>query len=139
MKLLHTVIILNRHSSDLLKEYRFLFQPFADEGTVSFCDWNESGSDVMSSVPDLYKLIRGRKDWRAVIVNTDCLREISDPQLIPLGENPFDFINASAEDDRGVPSESSVPLIRLTHMIGGYEPTKEEYSEAYKEYKKCYK
>ena len=27
---MHTVIILSKHSSDLLREYRYLFQPFVD-------------------------------------------------------------------------------------------------------------
>ena len=32
---------------------------------------NESGTDVTASVPDLYKLIKGRQKWRAVIVDTE--------------------------------------------------------------------
>ena len=56
---MHTVIILSKHSSDLLREYRYLFQPFVDKGAISFCDWNESGTDLETSVPDLYKQIRG--------------------------------------------------------------------------------
>ena len=43
---MHTVIILSKHSSDLLREYRYLFQPFVDKGAISFCDWNESGTDL---------------------------------------------------------------------------------------------
>ena len=57
---MHTVIILSKHSSNLLKDYRFLFKPFVDNETISFCDWNESGTDLTASVPDLYKLIRGK-------------------------------------------------------------------------------
>ena len=55
---MHTVIILSKHSSDLLRDYRYLFQPFVDKGTISFCDWNESGTDVHTSLPDLYKQSR---------------------------------------------------------------------------------
>ena len=43
---MHTVIILNKQSSDLLKDFRFLYKPFVDEGTISFCDWNEAGTDL---------------------------------------------------------------------------------------------
>ena len=35
---MHTVIILSRHASELLKDYRFLFRPFIKDGTVSLCD-----------------------------------------------------------------------------------------------------
>lgn len=52
---MHTVIILNKQSSDLLKDFRFLYKPFVDEGTISFCDWNEAGTDLKSAVPDIYK------------------------------------------------------------------------------------
>ena len=44
---MHTVIILNKQSSDLLKDFRFLYKPFVDEGTISFCDWNEAGTDLI--------------------------------------------------------------------------------------------
>ena len=66
-----TVIIQSKRSSDLMKDYKFLFKPFVDEGSVAFCDWNESGTDVRSSVPDLYNIVRGKKEWRALIINTD--------------------------------------------------------------------
>lgn len=33
---MHTVIILSKHSSNLLKDYRFLFKPFVDNETISF-------------------------------------------------------------------------------------------------------
>ena len=52
---MHTVIILNKQSSDLLKDFRFLYKPFVDEGTISFCDWNEAGTDLKSAVPDIGK------------------------------------------------------------------------------------
>ena len=68
---MHTVIILSRHASNLLKDFRFLFKPFVENRTISFCDWNESGTDLKTAVPDLYGLIRGKQDWRAVIVDSE--------------------------------------------------------------------
>lgn len=64
MNEMHTVIILNKQSSDLLKDFRFLYKPFVDEGTISFCDWNEAGTDLKSAVPDIYKCIKGKPDWQ---------------------------------------------------------------------------
>ena len=73
MNEMHTVIILNKQSSDLLKDFRFLYKPFVDEGTISFCDWNEAGTDLKSAVPDIYKCIKGKPDWRAIVLNTDSM------------------------------------------------------------------
>lgn len=113
---MHTVIILNKHSSDLLKDFKFLFKPFVDEGIVSFCDWNESGTDVKTSVPDLYRLIKGKPDWRAVVIDTDSMCEhLSGP--VADEKNPFDFPTEVLDD---MPRESNVPMVRLAHMICGY-------------------
>lgn len=115
---MHTVIILSKHSSDLLKDYRFLFKPFTEKGLVSFCDWNESGTDLTASVPDLYKLIKGRLQWRAVIVDTEpAFGRKNRP--VPDEKNPFDY-PGEAQDPSEPPHPSSVPIIRLTHMLCGY-------------------
>ena len=113
---MHTVIILNKHTSDLLKDFRFLFKPFVDEGTISFCDWNESGTDVYTSVPDLYKLIKGKTNWRAVILMTDSMNEKA--KYIADEKNPFDYPPEVLDGE--LPMESKIPLIRLTHILGGY-------------------
>lgn len=113
---MHTVIILNKHSSDLLKDFKFLFKPFVDEGTISFCDWNESGTDVKTSVPDLYRLIKGKPEWRAVVIGTDSMCENPHGPVAD-EKNPFDF---PSEAGYAIPSESKVPMIRLAHIICGY-------------------
>lgn len=117
---MHTVIILSKHSSNLLREYRYLFQPFVDRGTISFCDWNESGTDLEMSVPDLYKQIRGKVDWRAVIVNAEPVYG-NRKGPVPDEKNPFDFpVEAAKAAEDAIPHDSTVPLVRLTHMICGY-------------------
>ncbi len=113
---MYTVIILNKQSSDLLRNYKFLFKPFVDKGIIGFCDWNESGTDVKTSVPDLCETIKGKKDWRAVIVNTDSVYGYRE-KCMPKENNPFDY---SKLDNEKAPHESPIPLIRLTHIIGGY-------------------
>ena len=106
-----------------MKDHKFLFKPFVDEGSVAFCDWNESGTDVRSSVPDLYNIVRGKKEWRALILNTDSIYDYKGV-FCPNRNNPFDYSHSGMED---MPHESPIPLIRLTHIIGGYSatPTKE--------------
>ena len=115
---MHTVIILSKHSSDLLKDYRFLFKPFIGSGKICFCDWNESGTDLVSSVPDLYKTIRGCLKWRAVVVDTEpAFGRRGGP--VPDEKNPFDY-PGEVQDASKPPRPSSVPIIRLTHMLCGY-------------------
>lgn len=113
---MYSVIILNKRSSDLLKNYHFLFKPYIDAGEIGICNWNESGTDIASSVPDLYKLVKGKKEWRAVIVNTDSLFGY-DNSIVPDVKNPFDY---SKTDQEVAPHESPVPIIRLSHMLCGY-------------------
>ena len=121
---MYTVIILNKLSSELLKEHRFLFKPFVDEGVIQFCDWQENGTDIKTSVPDLYKCIKGRKEWRAVVVNTDAFAEYRDLPR-PSDDNPFDYSLWDSQENN--PHESEVPLVRLSHILGGYNvtPTKQ--------------
>lgn len=99
-----------------MKEHKFLFKPFVDEGSIAFCDWNESGTDVRSSVPDLYNVVKGKKEWRALIINTDSVYDYKGV-FCPNVNNPFDFSNVDTDDK---PHESPVPIIRLAHIIGGY-------------------
>lgn len=112
---MHTVIITNTRSTKLLQEYRTLFQPFVESGTISFCQWNESGTDLISSVPELCKTIEGKHNWRAVIVVQP---EQSEKERSFNEKNPFDF-NAGNGADLHL-TESSVPLIRLCHMLAGF-------------------
>ncbi|MBQ4360483.1 MAG: hypothetical protein II767_09520, partial [Proteobacteria bacterium] len=113
---MYTLIIVNKRTSEVLKNHRFLFEPFVEEGNVDFCDWNEGGTDVNSTVPDLYKRIRGKKVWRAIIINTDSLYNYRS-SAVPSRDNPFDF---SETDSETYPHESPIPLIRLAHLLGGY-------------------
>lgn len=128
---LYTLIIVNKRTSEVLKNHRFLFDHFIDAGELEFCDWNEGGNDVNSTVPDLYKRIRGKKIWRAIIINTDSLFGYKSSP-VPSRDNPFDY---SGVDSETFPHESPIPLIRLTHLLGGYvssPPT--EFVQAYEFY-----
>lgn len=128
---MYTVIILNKQSSDLLRDYKFLFKPFVDKGVIGFCDWNDAGTDVKTSVPDLCNLIKGKKDWRALIVNTDSIYGY-EGSCAPKKNNPFDY---SECDNNPLPHESEIPLIRLTHMIGGYTSLiPKEFEKGYEYY-----
>ena len=128
---MHTVIILSKHSSDLLREFRFLFQPFVDSNVISICDWNESGRSLETAVPDLYKQIHGRDPWRAIVLGTQPLYGQRNG-FVPDAKNPFDFPDAIPKSR--IPQESQVPLIRLSHMLCGYPTVEVEGFEAGYEY-----
>jgi hypothetical protein len=124
----HTVVITDRHTTPLFDKYRRLFAPFLTErgGSVCQCSWHEAGADIEHAVPELYKLIRGYPEWRAIIlVHPAQTQDLSfDPH------NPFDFICNRGNE---VPiQENRVPLIRLTHMLAGYP------SLGVKGYEMCY-
>ena len=112
---MYTVIITDKNTSEVLRDYKFLFKPFIDKGDVAFCDWNKSGTDVVSAVPDLYSLISGKTDWRAVVVDTESIYGYN--SVAPKKNNPFDY---SEFDSNPVPHESDIPIIRLSHILGGY-------------------
>lgn len=114
-----TVIIQSKRSSDLLRDHKFLFKPFIDEGLLAFCDWNESGTEVRSSVPDLYNIVKGKKEWRAIILNMDSVYDYKGA-FRPKKNNPFDY---SMVDSEQLPHESPIPIIRLSHIVGGYSAT----------------
>ena len=93
---------------------------------------NESGTDLETSVPDLYKQIRGKVDWRTVIVSAEPVYG-NRKGPVPDEKNPFDFpAEAAKAAEDAVPQDSAIPLVRLTHMICGYPaaPVK-NFEEAY--------
>jgi hypothetical protein len=91
------------------------FADMLDSGEVAFCTWIPTGDTVDTALPALYKLVAGKPDWRAIVVQTE-----ADRQLAPASkdDNPFDFLQNAGRDTCSV-TESQVPLIRLTHMLGG--------------------
>ena len=51
---MHTVIILSKHSSDLLREYRYLFQPFVDKGAIIKIQLRRITGIVLRTVTDSF-------------------------------------------------------------------------------------
>lgn len=118
---MHTVIIKNERSSLLFQDFKNLFLPYVESGQISFCDWNESGTDVDSSVPGLYASISGKKEWRALIVLHPEDFEDQNGKIIFDEKNPYDY-EVNFEKDGPMTEESPIPLVRLTNMLGGLPP-----------------
>ncbi|MBR1780929.1 MAG: hypothetical protein IJ751_05960 [Oscillospiraceae bacterium] len=115
---MYTVIIQSQETARSGQDYRRLFfDEYIAKGEIDFCTWIRTGDSVDTAVPALYDLIAGKQKWRAIIVQTETDRlSESAPEARP--ENPFDFLENQDTDPYRV-EESSVPLIRLTQMLGG--------------------
>ncbi len=111
---MYSVLILNKITTKSFNEYYPLFLNAVKDQNVAVCRWHEAGGDAESLLPDLHKLTDDKREWRAIIVRTD-----NDIDTIRCSdENPYDFTNP--ETDTDTLSESEVPLIRLTHYLGGF-------------------
>ena len=152
-----TVIFVNKRAEQLRENYQFLFQPLLDAEEMCFCPWIEDGKAIQDAVPDLYRLIRGKKSWRAIILNVASVDSGQKPDSVSAerneensdifvadARNPYDFreivdapekreivdapekreiVDApEKEDKKDLATDKIEPaLIRLTHILGGYE------------------
>ena len=125
-----TVIFLDKYSSDLMVDYRFLFQEFENSGDISLCPWNENGSNFETMLPDIKRVIQGKREWRAIVINTDALYGYQS-KPVPDSINPFDY--SQVDRDRS-PHKSSIPIIRLCHVLGGYPAPVREFEDGFEYY-----
>lgn len=109
-----SVLILNKKSMKSFNEYYPLFLGAIKNKNIAVCRWNETGGDIDAALPDLHKLTDGKKEWRAIIVRTE--DDIDAYEYYE--ENPYDFIENSG--DYLTVEESKIPLVRLTHYLGGF-------------------
>ena len=117
-----TVIFLSRATQPSLERWRDLFSPFEEQGDLAFCSWNASSSPrtLHDAVPDLAAAIKGKREWRAIIIGTT--EDDTAPRRIRVDFNPFDFAARHAHRpgehvDSG--GHSSHAVVRLTHMLLG--------------------
>ena len=111
----YSVIIQNKKTMEAFAKYQPLFMEVLDNDRISVCKWNESGTTIDTAVPELRELTNDKEEWKAVIVrfcDESAMEEFEYSE-----RNPFDFnVNKVMDDNVG---ESDIPLIRLTHMLGG--------------------
>lgn len=125
-----TVILIDSYVKELLENHKFLFQPFIKRGDLCFCSLSFPAETLTEACPTIYDLIRGHKDWQAIIINAESICNYKSG-YIPDRDNPFDF---SGSDKTAEPHESSFPMIRLAQMLAGYPDLPKEYVNA-KKYK----
>lgn len=126
----YTVIIQSPETAKLSRDYRRLFfEEHIARGELDFCTWIKSGDSVDTAVPALYDLVAGKREWRAIIVQTEQDR-LAAPASRP--SNPFDFLE-NKEQDPYQAKESAVPLIRLTQLLGGVPEPEIRYERCEKQ------
>lgn len=111
----YSVIIQNKITMEAFSKFHPLFMEAINNNRIGVCKWNESGTTLDTAVPELGELTNDKDEWRAIIVRfeDDCPMSAFESDA----RNPFDFaVNKKMDDDA---FESEVPLIRLTHMLGG--------------------
>lgn len=126
-----SVLIQNQKTTESFEQYRSLFMSALDNEEVDVCRWVESGRDLESAVLGLTDIINDKEEWRAIIVNW--VSDFDAPaECYATDElNPYDFTvnkNKEARDDY---TESVVPLIRLTNILGGVPTCSKKGSDAW--------
>ena len=113
---IYSVLIQSEKTLDSFNEFNELFAKAMEQSEIGICKWNEAGTDIDTALPELLELIDEKEEWRAVIVLTeDQLEEPSKRASDPA--NPFDYsVNRYEIDPLG---ECDIPIIRLTHILGG--------------------
>jgi hypothetical protein len=118
-----TVILLSDYFAARLERWREVFAPFESSGAIAFCHWQRSsrGRRLGQAAPDLIDLIKGKQEWRAVVVGNGLEGAADYLQADEL--NPFDFDMAEGDHEEvreAEQREDGLPLIRLAHILLGY-------------------
>ncbi len=79
-----TVIIAEKDIVDMYKQMHMFLVPLESKDIV-FCEWNREGESLEEMLPELYKTIDLKSEWRAIVVNRDGQNKI----------NPFNYTDYS--------------------------------------------
>lgn len=115
---IYSVLLLNEKTRQSFQEFRDIYLGAIERGEIGVCQWNESGTDMESALPDLMNMVDPKEEWRAVVVLTgkdheDLYRpEDEESQK----KNPFDF---KGKNNETLLEENENPLVRLTQILGG--------------------
>ncbi len=112
---MYSVLIQNKKTMESFGQFHPLFSETLVKGDVGICQWMEAGTTVEEALPELLNLVEDKQAWRAIIVR---VQDEEDMMFHPSARlNPYDFYENA--DWNGKIQENPVPLIRLTHMLGG--------------------
>lgn len=112
---MYSVLIQNKKTMESFGQFHPLFSETLAKGEVGFCQWIEAGATIEEALPELLELVQDKESWRAVIVR---IQDEEDMIAHPCARlNPYDFYENAGW--KGEIRENPVPLVRLTHMLGG--------------------
>lgn len=110
---MYSILIQNQSTMESFHEYHPFFMEKILNNQIGFCRWVESGNSVDTALPELCEMTADKESWRAIIVR---LIDENEPfETDPI--NPYDF-KINYEGSNAL-EESPIPLVRLTHILGG--------------------
>ncbi len=131
-----TVIICDKAVvHDCREKYSIYMRPLIENEEIAFCEWNIEADTLEESVPELERLIKSQKEWRAVVI---CDSGVIGEELL-YAVNPFDYVGTknipetfadrnSIEQYRKYVRDTSQkalcnPLMKLSIWLSGYGTT----------------
>jgi|GEM_PF-2777675 len=122
-----TVVILSNGARRIFDGAKMYFEPFEESGQLFFCEWDQSPSalSLAEILPGLREAIRGKGEWRAIVVES--APATVDPAQLTAPDNPFDYLDNVGVDPASGRSRlllnlenSKHPLVRVAHALLGY-------------------
>lgn len=114
---MYSVLIQNEETYNSFADYQPFFSKSCNDGKIGVCKWIESGANIETALPELPSLVNDKEEWCAVIVRT--VDESKRAGYLSDMFNPYDF---DASKTCGKESLEDIPLVRLTHILGGIPP-----------------
>ena len=104
---LFTVLIAEKEHIDAIRqENKLFFEPFLENKELALCTWNPAGQNLHESVPGLVDAVGRRKEWRAVIIQSNSADSLKT-------QNPFDVVDRSAITCLSVPMYDNQSSMRF--------------------------
>lgn len=120
---MYSVIIQSKETAEAFSAYKALFMDAESSGSIGFCTWAENGKNIDDALPGIRELTDDKEEWRAIIVMLESDND-SDNDANYL-RNPYDYASDGIMENEL--EESRIPLIRLTHMLGGVPATEKQF------------
>ena len=129
-----TVILLSDTAKAIFEPARVYFEPFVEDGSIAFCDWNQSvhARTMSEATPELREIIKGKKSWRAVVVDHPGAEDEVPGSELRDPENPFDFLDNNTSSLNL--EDSKHALIRVAHILLGYPQMSAKSFQPYLQY-----
>lgn len=121
---MYSVIIQTKETMEEFSTYRPLFMEALNNNTVGFCTWNDQEVQIDDALPGIRELTDDKKEWHAIIVRLRNEKQSVSSSIS--AQNPYDYFRYDNIENEL--EESQIPLIRLTHMLGGIPPIEKEFN-----------